>query len=258
MGLKINTRVADYLKTRAEQRFTVQEIALWILEAFPDECREKRERSLNLQSDEDLLQQLAREVYSQVPDIRKRHAQIRTTEERPRRYYWTEKTDPNEDTGAGDAEDEHDSNSSPPGRMLPGEADLYPLLCQYVFNNLKVFPRRIDEKKSTNRQGRDGNKWLWPDIVGMEDITADWTREIRDVVQEYADKKSKLWSFEVKRSISQSNVRSAFFQTVSNSSWANLAYLVAAEVRGAEAELQMLCSLHGIGFIQNWFYPDLS
>lgn len=47
-------------------------------------------------------------------------------------------------------------------------------------------------------------------------------------------------------------MREAFFQTVSNSSWANFGYLVANEIEGAETlkELRMLSSLHGIGFIR--------
>jgi len=56
----------------------------------------------------------------------------------------------------------------------------------------------------------------------------------------------------VKLLINRSNVREVFFQTVSNSSWANLGYLVAGEIQGANTlkELRMLSSLHGIGFIR--------
>nr|WP_052646285.1 hypothetical protein [endosymbiont of Acanthamoeba sp. UWC8] len=67
----------------------------------------------------------------------------------------------------------------------------------------------------------------------------------------HLDKKNKLWSFEVKLLINRSNVRRAFFQAVSNSSWANYGYLVAAELEGSDTkrELQILSALHGIGFI---------
>ncbi|WP_244613972.1 hypothetical protein [Bartonella kosoyi] len=69
---------------------------------------------------------------------------------------------------------------------------------------------------------------------------------------QYFDKKTKLWSFEIKILINRSNLRKAFFQTVSNSSWANFSYLVANEVEGVDTlkELRMLSSLHGIGFIR--------
>jgi len=61
-----------------------------------------------------------------------------------------------------------------------------------------------------------------------------------------------LWSFEVKQLINRSNVRECFFQAVSNSSWANFGYLVAAEVGGQDTlkELRMLFAAHGIGFIK--------
>ena len=68
-------------------------------------------------------------------------------------------------------------------------------------------------------------------------------------MQQYSDKKTKLWSFEVKILINRSNVREVFFQAVSNSSWANFGYLVASEIEGAD-KLRMLASLHGIGFIR--------
>ena len=86
----------------------------------------------------------------------------------------------------------------------------------------------------------------------MQDLSGAWDREIKDCVKQYADKKTKLWSFEVKILINRSNVREVFFQTVSNSSWANFGYLVASEIEGADTlkELRMLATLHGIGFIR--------
>ena len=49
-------------------------------------------------------------------------------------------------------------------------------------------------------------------------------------MNQYSDKRTKLWSFEAKLLINRSNVRECFFQAVSNSSWANFGYLVAAGV----------------------------
>jgi uncharacterized protein len=47
-------------------------------------------------------------------------------------------------------------------------------------------------------------------------------------------------------------VREVYFQAVSNSTWANIGYLVAAEIQGTETlkELRMLSGLHGIGLIE--------
>lgn len=63
--------------------------------------------------------------------------------------------------------------------------------------------------------------------------------------------RARLWSFEVKLLVNRSNVREAWFQAVSNSSWANFGYLVAAEVEGSETmkELRLLAASHGIGLI---------
>ena len=110
---------------------------------------------------------------------------------------------------------------------------------------------RIDEKRSKNSRGAGGNKWLFPDLVSIEDLSRDWDQETKKCVEVYKDKMSKLWSFEVKLMINLSNVREAFFQTVSNSSWANFGYLVACDIAtNSLRELRMLSALHGIGFIR--------
>lgn len=55
----------------------------------------------------------------------------------------------------------------------------------------------------------------------------------------------------MKLKLTRANVREAWFQTVSNSSWANQGYLVTAEVEGADTmkELRLLAAAHGIGLI---------
>jgi hypothetical protein len=69
-----------------------------------------------------------------------------------------------------------------------------------------------------------------------------------------------LFSFELKRELNFGNLRSSFFQTVSNSTWANESYLVAAEISNEEEftkELTRLSSAFGIGVIKlNIEEPD--
>jgi hypothetical protein len=71
-----------------------------------------------------------------------------------------------------------------------------------------------------------------------------------------------LFSFELKKEITFVNLRESFFQTVSNSSWANEGYLVAAEISSDEefrAELRRLSISFGVGVIQlNLDDPDSS
>ncbi len=51
--------------------------------------------------------------------------------------------------------------------------------------------------------------------------------------------------------INRANVREAWFQAVSNSSWANLGYLVAADIQeSAMKELRLLAASYGIGLIR--------
>jgi len=217
MQLNLGNTVIQYLKSKPEQKFTARQMAQWIFENFPAECQEKKANSTFIKSDADLVQQIVAEISSQRPALQKRNPQVKTTEGRPRQYYWTEKSDQAEVTEAEDGG--ADAHLLSGGASLK-ESDLYPLLSEYLWSELRVYSKRIDEKKSSNKQGPRGNKWLYPDLVGMEDLTADWHQEVKGVVKEYADKKTTLWSFEVKMLLNRSNVREAFFQAVSNSSWA--------------------------------------
>jgi len=249
MGLKVVTNTSRYLREHPEQRFTAREIARWMMTAFPAECQEKKAKSAAIDSDDALLQQIVAEIGSNRPGMQKKHPQIKTTEQRPRRYYWTDKTD---ETEVEEAEAGQIDNQALADTPVHSEHALYPLLSRFLADDQAVFSLRIDERKSSNRKGPQGNKWLYPDLVGMEDITADWNNEVRECAGQYGDKKTRLWSFEVKLLLNRSNVREAYFQAVSNSSWANFGYLAAAVIEGPETmrELRMLFALHGIGLIR--------
>ena len=249
MSLRLAETVVTFLSERAEDKFTARQIAQWVFENFPAECQGKKARSTTIKTDADLVQQLVAEIGSQRRRVQEQHPQVKTTEGRPRRYYWTDKSDQAEVTEAERIGTDSQLRS---GIGSKKESDLYPLLSNYLWSELDIYSKRINERRSSNRHGAKGNRWLYPDIVGMEDLTADWHREIKGIVSEYADKKTKLWSFEVKTILNRSNIREAFFQAVSNSSWANFGYLVAAQVEGTDTmkELRMLFSLHGIGLIQ--------
>jgi hypothetical protein len=137
-------------------------------------------------------------------------------------------------------------------RCQDWRARLVPAAFTVPVEEFGVYSKRVDEKRSSNKRGPNGNRWLYPDVVGMEDLGAEWHQEVRDCVNQYSDKRTKLWSFEAKLLINRSNVRECFFQAVSNSSWANFGYLVAAEIEGQDTlkELRMLFAAHGIGLIK--------
>lgn len=248
MALVLGKTVVDYLKAHPGQKFSAREIADWIFATFPEECQTKKQNSLNINTDAELLQQLAGEISARRPRIQKNNPQIKTTEGRPRKYYYSEQSDSAE-VAAVEAVGITSGDAAAPKAT---EHSLYPLLSAYVWEEFGVYSKRVDEKRSSNKRGPNGNRWLYPDVVGMEDLGAEWLPEVRDCVDQHSDKRTKLWSFEVKLLINRSNVRECFFQTVSNSSWANFGYLVAAEVEGAETlkELRMLFAAHGIGLIK--------
>ena len=228
MALDLTNTVVEFLRQHPGREFTARGIANWIFKTYPDECRQKS------------VEKLRNEISQLLKSLEKHHLEIKTIEGYPTKYYLIESTD--------SAEIEQAESSEASSSL---EHNLYPILSAFLWSELGIYSKRIDEKRSRNSRGSGGNKWLHPDLVGMEDLSGDWDREVKDCVQQYSDKQTKLWSFEVKRQISRSNVRQVFFQAVSNSSWANFGYLVASEIKGADTlkELRMLASLHGIGFI---------
>ncbi len=249
--MKLNQAVVQCLKGHVGQKLKAREIAEWIVRTYPDATAEKLRRSAVLRTQDMLLNQLVAEIGANRPTIEHRHPQVKTTEERPRLYYWSERSD----------EAEVQQAEGPPVELSTvveseetsrREHDLYPLLTVFLASEFNVLSRRVDEKRASNVRGPQGNQWLYPDLVGMEDLTRDWQAEVKQLVSEAAGQKARLWSFEVKLLLNRSNVRAAYFQAVSNSSWANFGYLVAPVIQGAETtrELRMLSALHGIGVIK--------
>ena len=249
--LNLGKRLIDFLQANKDKTFTAREIAQSIFEQFPAECAEKKAASIGqyIKTDADLVQQLAAEIGGSRPRWQKQFPQLKTTEARPRRYYWTDK-DADAEVEAVEAEAVVPLTMSGAPTKLT-EHDLYPMLAAYLVAEHTVYAGRIDEKRSSNKAGSGANEWLHPDIVGLEDLSCDWTRELRDCVGVLAERRARLWSFEVKLLLNRSNVRKSYFQAVSNSSWAHFGYLVAASV-GDDAikELRMLAATHGIGVIQ--------
>ena len=243
-------RVAELLRSKPGEAFTARALAAWLLKSFPHECRQKIERSKNqrLKTEVDLIQQLAAEIQ---PRNFSKDPYIKTIEERPRRFYYSERSD-EEELALMEKDNPSGLSTTPTVEMALSEADLYPLLAQYLAAEFDVYTKRIDEKRSSNRRGLSGNIWLYPDMVSLENLTRDWDRDLRDCVGEMTAPKARLWSFEVKKLLNRSNIREAYFQAVSNSSWAHYGYLVAGRIEGADTlkELRMLYGLHGIGVIQ--------
>ena len=276
MKLLLKDHVVNYLQRNPEKKFTAKEISNWIFRMYPDWCWDKLKRSQAqkhpINSENKLIQQIAAEIRSTRKRLMKSYPKIRTTDSSPMQFYWTENTTSSE---YGNDRIVQTSPIQPIGVLTPNplprptpkpdpqpnppnptpvinENDLYPILLKFLKVELSIYSKRINEERSKNSRSGGANRWRHPDLVGMENISKDWDREIKDCVQQYSDKKSKLWSFKVKTPINLSNVRESYFQAVSNSSWANYGYLVGSNSVNQETmkELRMLSSLHGIGYIQ--------
>lgn len=248
MALNLGKAVVDFLTAHPEEKFSARQIAEWLVATFPDECNAKKASSQALETDADLLQQLVAEIGSQRPRLQKKHPKLKTTEGRPRKYYYSVQSDSAEVAAAESTGDTvpQQANTAP-----LNELSLYPKLSAYLWDRWRVYSKRIDEKTSSNKNGPKANHWLHPDVVGLEDLGADWHQSVRDCASQYFDKRTKLWSFEVKLLLNRSNVRECFFQAVSNSSWADVGYLVAEQINDeALKELRMLSAAHGIGIIR--------
>ena len=221
-----------------------RDIAAGILQMFPEECEAKKARARVDFTDYTLQDQLVAEVGSTWRKLVERHPHVKTVEKRPREFFYSELSD----------EEDADEVVEPKAEVRQTkilEHELYPILSEFARGELRCYTMRIDERRSSNTRGTRGNHWLFPDVVGLEDLTESWGPGMRKLAKVSAGRRAMLYSFEVKLKLNRSNVREHFFQTVSNSTWANYSYLVASEVRSdAMEELRLLSSAHGVGLIQ--------
>ena len=237
--------IIDTLKDNKDKKFTARELAKLFVERYPTELAKKRSNP-RYDSDDKFIAQLAAEIGGERTVRAKQQCPNISTREkpRPRLYYWND--DPTVISVANNDQDKELESSE--SSFL--EHDLYPMLIEFLNKDMGLYCQRIDERRSVNTQGSGGNHWLHPDIVALEPLDQLWNESVRTCVRHGNDKSVRLWSFEVKKELTRGNVRKCFFQAVSNSSWANYGYLVATSMAtGVEPELQMLCSLHGIGVL---------
>ncbi|MFT7234036.1 MAG: hypothetical protein ACI8TA_003265 [Cyclobacteriaceae bacterium] len=130
------------------------------------------------------------------------------------------------------------------------ERDLHKLLSSYL-NNTKIYSKTIFHEQS--KYGKDSNQiWTHPDMIGVKflnlqtKVSQNFLKSINRVDT------FKLSSYELKREInSDSELKKAYFQAVSNSSWANYGYLVAFEFSDSLSdEMERLNQSFGIGIIE--------
>ena len=212
--------------------------------------RKKRSQSsgIPLNYKAELIDKIAVDIGSQRLPIQKKNPEIKTIEVRPRKYYYTDKSDVEE---AESAEDISQISISSEKSRSNDEEKLYPILGEFLSSEFGICSKLIRHQTDTGRSTKGWNEWIHPDLIGIENLSGKWSEEIKGCVEERSNKMGRLWSFEVKISVNEGTVRKCFFQAVSNSSWANFGYLAASGALNEEtlSRLRMLSSLHGIGFI---------
>lgn len=130
------------------------------------------------------------------------------------------------------------------------EKDLHKYLTYFVYYHLNCYTKTIKHYISSKKEF---GELVHPDMVGCYYRMEDWKQEINEFSTAVGVNSIVLYSFEIKRELSFANLRESFFQCVSNSSWANESYLVAARISEDDDfinELSRLATSFGIGVIE--------
>lgn len=179
-------------------------------------------------------------------------------------FYWLksrEREFPPQETSNAEEEDDEQSECSDTAEKQKtsfDESDLHPLLVKFLNEdpNFKLLCKTIRHnecKKSTAGEC----KWNYPDIVGVYFPYNKYfpyngyKEETLKFLHHTGQKRHKLFSFELKKELSFSNLKESYFQAVSNSTWANEGYLVVKNIKeDVLDELRRLNQSFGIGVIK--------
>jgi hypothetical protein len=129
------------------------------------------------------------------------------------------------------------------------ERDLHPLLCSFL-QSIGVLSKTIYHEKSGSSDDNT-KKWVHPDVVGAQFFKTHSQSTLNIIRATNREAVLKLSSYEIKKEIyTDYELKKAFFQAVSNSSWANLAYLVVFEIgENLLDEMERLHLAFGVGLI---------
>lgn len=130
------------------------------------------------------------------------------------------------------------------------ERDLHKLLSSFLKTS-GIYSKTIFHEQSTFN--KDNNQiWTHPDMVGIRFLNLQTKASQTFLNTINRVETFKLSSYEIKKEIySDAELKKAFFQAVSNSSWANYGYLVAFEFSDSLTdEIERLNQSFGIGVIE--------
>ena len=138
---------------------------------------------------------------------------------------------------------------------IPLEENLHAPLVVFCRQHLNAYCKTIKENRSKGK--KDGTKgikeWIHPDIVGCSFKFFELGDLVNEFSKEISAQRVCLYSFEIKRVITRSTLKDSFYQSVANSSWSHVGYLVACAIDDSDTsllrELKRLSELTGIGVI---------
>ncbi|EQL57680.1 HrgA protein [Helicobacter pylori FD535] len=181
-------------------------------------------------------------------------------------YYWLksrEREFPPQETPDAKEEDNEQSECSDTAKKQKNsfnERVLHPLLVKFLSEdpNFRLLCKTIrHEKCLKDKKGKC--EWNYPDIVGVYFPYNkyfpynEYKEETLKFLHHTGQKRHKLFSFELKKELSFSNLKESYFQAVSNSTWANEGYLVVFKIEDEDevlGELRRLNQSFGIGVIK--------
>ncbi|WQW36454.1 hypothetical protein KVK38_06545 [Helicobacter pylori] len=176
--------------------------------------------------------------------------------------YWLKSRErefpPQETSNAEDDEQIECSGTAKKQKNSFHERVLHPLLVKFLSEdpNFKLLCKTIRHEECKKGEGGQ-NEWNYPDIVGVYFPYNKYfpyngyKEETLKFLHHTGQKRHKLFSFELKKELSFSNLKKSYFQAVSNSTWANEGYLVVKNIEeDVLDELRRLNQSFGIGVIK--------
>ncbi|GMT38204.1 Putative HrgA like protein [Helicobacter bizzozeronii] len=145
------------------------------------------------------------------------------------------------------------TKEQPSKEPIGKERDLHPRLSYIAYHQWGLYTKTIyHEESKKSKKGMD--KWIYPDMVGVSFAYKDFeSPNVRSFIKKFDTLPIKLVSFELKRELDLASCREAYFQAISNSSWAHAGYLVAGTLdRNNKDLMELLKQLNqsfGIGVI---------
>jgi hypothetical protein len=166
-------------------------------------------------------------------------------------YYYLSKFEDSIKFNESNNDIEHEETEKNNGKNYI-ERDLHKLLSTYLSaDSEKIYTKTIFHESSKYK--KDNNqKWTHPDIVGVKflNFKSEASKNLLKAINTINI--FNIYSYELKKDITNDyDLKTAYFQAVSNSSWANYGYLVALDFSdNLYDEMERLNQSFGIGILK--------